>query len=172
MATIINNRIFAAVIGLHALLLLGCTPSKKLPTNTPLLRQYTFQQVDSLLTKEARPIAVFLHTDWCRYCENMQQTTLRHAAVIRLLNEQYYFVSFNGEEQETVVFQNQAYHFRPTGRNSGAHELATKLGTQAGTLSYPGFVILDEGLSIRFQHNAFLNAAQLGQVLQANLNPT
>lgn len=116
---------------------------------------------------EQRPVAVFLHTEWCRFCKNMEQTTFQNKQVVELLNERYYFVSFDGEQKESVTFRSHRFQYQPSGRNTGTHELAIALGTINGSLAYPAFVILNPDYEIVFQHNAFLTAKELANILEA-----
>ena len=79
--------------------------------------------------------------------------------------------SFDGEQKEEVRFNQRDFAFRPSGRNSGTHELATALGSINGELTYPSFVLLNPQYEITFQHNAFLNAREMKVVLeQTNSN--
>lgn len=129
------------------------------------LTTYTFDQLDSLMAVAERPAAVFLHADWCKFCRNMEQTTFQNKAIIRLLNEAFYFISFDGEQREKVSFNQHEFAYQPNGRNSGTHQLAFALGAIDGTLAYPTLVILNSQYEIVFQHGAFLGARQLQLIL-------
>jgi len=60
------------------------------------------------------------------------------------MNENFYAVKFNAEQQEPITFKGKEYEFMPGGRR-GIHRLAyTLLDRQA---SYPSFVVLDAGLN-------------------------
>lgn len=147
--------------------LAACSTSKSTAdTSTSSLNHYTFSQLDSLMNLEQRPLAVFLNADWCRFCKNMEQTTFKNPDVIDLLNENFYFVSFDGEQKERVYFNQQIFDYQPTGRNTGTHQLAKALGTIDGVLAYPSFVILQEAYEIVFQYNAYLDARRLQAVLE------
>jgi thioredoxin-related protein len=153
------------------LIVVGCaSPSGKLGTPTTVLRHYQFSELDSLMSEEQRPVVVFLHTDWCKYCKNMEQTTFQNQQVIELLNNRFYFISFNGEQQEDVVFRNHLFRYQPTGRNTGTHELASALGSMEGVLSYPALVILNPEYELVFQHNAFIEAKSLTAILRSGSN--
>ncbi|MBX2816750.1 MAG: thioredoxin family protein [Saprospiraceae bacterium] len=150
-------------------LLLSCNATrfpKKATDDTPTLRGFTFSQVDSLQTTEARPLAVFLHTSWCQFCQNMRLTTLKNKEVVEMLNNDFYYISFDGESTENVDFRGRLYRYKPSGRDSGIHELALALGSVEGAISYPTFVIIGERNEIIFQHNAFLSGEQLATVLR------
>lgn len=97
----------------------------------------------------------------------MINTTFQHEQIIKTLNEQFYFIDFNGEEKRSITFQKHTFRFKPSGNNTGVHELAEALGTKDGTLSYPTLCILNQHNEIIFQHNAFLNAKTLKGILEA-----
>ena len=150
---------------------MSCASSEKLNSTSPVLQHYQFSEVDSLMAKEKRSIAVFLHANWCKFCKNMEQTTFKNDAIVQLLNEQYYFISFDGEQKEEIRFNQRNFAFQPRGRNSGTHELATALGSINGELTYPSFVLLNPQYEITFQHNTFLNAREMKVILeQTNTN--
>lgn len=100
----------------------------------------------------------------------MEQTTFQNQQVIELLNNRFYFISFNGEQQEDVVFRNHLFRYQPTGRNTGTHELASALGSMEGVLSYPALVILNPEYELVFQHNAFIEAKSLTAILRSGSN--
>ncbi len=126
----------------------------------------SFAEVDSLSATEARPVVVFLHADWCRYCQGMKQTTLKDRQVQAYLRDEAYFVSFDGEQQETVQFRGATFQFQATGNGNGTHELAYALGTIEGKLSYPVIAVINPENEIVFQYSGFLTARQLLKVLR------
>ncbi|NNE14548.1 MAG: thioredoxin family protein [Saprospiraceae bacterium] len=143
----------------------NCSSSKIDTQNTEPLRITQFKDLDSLLIEEPKPIAIFIHTDWCKYCKNMAQTTFKNQAVINTLNENFYFISFNGESKDDIEFNNQTYKYQPSGRSSGIHKLAIEIGMVDGEVSYPTFVVLDPNYEILFQYNAFLSGLEMLDVL-------
>lgn len=130
------------------------------------LNTYSFEQVDSLQQVETRPIVVFIQTDWCQYCKAMEHTTLKNEKIVQQLNQDFYFINFNGEDERAITFRGHTFHFKPTGHRTGVHELAEQLGTIDGKLSYPTLCILNVGYEIVFQHGAFLKANTLNRILK------
>jgi thioredoxin-related protein len=124
-----------------------------------------FEALDSLQKKEPRPMIVFLHAPWCKFCENMKQTTFKSQEVKKILSEEFYFVSFDGESKEDVTFLGNTFKYKPTGANTGVHELAKQLGTKEGVVSYPTIVFLNEKYEILYQNDGFLSAKKLKKVL-------
>ena len=131
------------------------------------LNSYTFEQVDSLSVSVPKPIVVFLHTEWCKYCNAMENTTFKNKEVISRLNSNYYFVSFDAESKESVKFKNRIFSYKPSGRKTGVHELAEALGNYHNKLSYPTTVVLNFNKEIIFQYPSMLRSKGFLRLLNA-----
>ncbi len=129
-------------------------------------KMFSFEVVDTLQQLEQRPVMVFIHTDWCRFCAAMKTETFTNNTLVELLNEHFYFIDFDGESTAPVDFNGRTFHYKPTGANTGVHELAVALGTLNGKLSYPVLCILNPQFEIIYQHNSFINANELRTVLE------
>ena len=129
-----------------------------------------FEEIDSLQQSERRKVIVFIHTDWCKYCQAFQSKTLKNEAIIKLLNEKFYFIDLNAEEKHTISFNNQIFEFKPTGINSTIHDLAIQLGTINGKINYPTLCFLNENNEIIFQHNGFINTKDFKLLLEKTIN--
>lgn len=126
------------------------------------LRTFTFEEAENRMEVESRPMIVFFHAEWCRVCRMMEESTFRDARVVNRLNEKFYFVSFAAEETNDIRFQGKVYRYRPSGVNSGMHELAeTFLGNE---IVYPTVVIID-GQNIHRVHS-FLSADEMLRLLE------
>lgn len=125
-----------------------------------------FEQLDSIQNIEKRPVAIFIHTDWCKYCEAMLNTTLKDEKVVSTLNERYYFIDLNGEEKRDIEVNGHVFKYKSTGNNTGVHELAEQLGTVNNEISYPTLCILNEKKEIIFQYNQFMSAKDMSSVLK------
>lgn len=153
-----------------ALGLFACSPPRYVDKPSIPLRSFSFSQVDSLRSIEQRPVAIFLHAEWCKYCKNMEYTTLRNEKVVQLLNDKFYFVPFDGEYRKDIEFRGNTFAFQPNGRRSGTHELARALGTIDGELIYPTLVILNPQDEIVFQYGAYLGTRQMKSILSKAAN--
>lgn len=125
----------------------------------------SFEKLEILQKNASKPVVVFLHAPWCNFCENMKHTTFNNEEVKKLLTEEFYFVSFDGESKEDVTFLRNTFKYKPNGANTGVHELAEQLGTKNGVVSYPTLVFLNEKYEILHQNNGFLTAKQMKKVL-------
>ncbi len=95
----------------------------------------------------------------------MKNTTFLNEQVKALLRDDFYFVSFNGESKEDVKLLGNTFRYKPTGANTGVHELAEQLGTKDGVLSYPTVTFLNAQYEIMYQHNSFISGKNLRKAL-------
>lgn len=144
------------------LLVVGCN----IPSTAARLAVHAMAELDSLQKIEERPALVFIHTNWCRYCQAMEHTTFRDRDIVSILNEKFWFVSFDAESKSDILYNGQTYHYKPTGNNTGVHDLAQELGSINGELSYPAICVLGADRKIIFQYNQYLSAKDLMRVLQ------
>lgn len=121
------------------------------------LKSSTFEEVDSLRQIQKRKIIVFIHTDWCQFCQRMKSTTFNNKEIIEKLNSNFYFIDFNAEEKRDITFNNQVFKYKPSGNNVGVNELALQLGTINNQIVYPVLCVLNENNEIIAQYNNYLS---------------
>ncbi|SEA16858.1 Thioredoxin-related protein [Flavobacterium gillisiae] len=137
-----------------------------IPSGFAQLRTYSFEEVEQLSLENPKPIVVFVHTNWCKYCKMMENTTFKNKELINELNTNFYFVLFDAESKNDIIFNKHTFKFKPTGQNTGIHELATALATVENQVVYPTLTILDPNYSILFQKQSFLKAKDLLSILE------
>lgn len=122
------------------------------------LKTYTFSEAEKLVQQQSKPVFVFVHTSWCKYCKMMENSTFKNPEVIQLLNENFYFISLDAESKAPIEFKNHVFNFKPNGKNTGVHELAEELAIVDGRLTYPTFSILDKNNTVIVQVSEFTDA--------------
>ncbi|SHG56116.1 thioredoxin family protein [Flavobacterium defluvii] len=132
------------------------------------LQSRTFEEIDSLQQIQRRKIIVFIHTNWCQFCQRMKTTTFKNQEIIEKLNSNFYFIDFNAEEKRDITFHNQTFKYKPSGSNVGVHELALQLGTINNQIVYPVLCVLNEQNEIIFQYSNYLSPKDF-KVLLENL---
>lgn len=120
------------------------------------LKSNSFEEIDSLQQIQKRKIIVFIHTDWCQFCQRMKTTTFKNQEIIEKLNSNFYFIDFNAEEKRDILFNNHTFKYKPSGNNVGVHELALQLGTINNQIVYPVLCVLNEKNVILFQYSNYL----------------
>ena len=69
-----------------------------------VLNIFTFEEVEEIHQQIPKPILVFLYTDWCKICFGMKKTTFKDQEVIKLLNNNFYFIKLNAEKKKKLLF--------------------------------------------------------------------
>lgn len=92
-----------------------------------------------------KKILVDVYTDWCGWCKVMDKNTFKHPVIAKYINENFYAVKLNAEQQEDITLNGTTYKFVNQGRR-GYHELAAKLLN--GQMGYPSVVFLDEQVRV------------------------
>jgi thioredoxin-related protein len=130
------------------------------------LKSRKFEAIDSLQQIQKRNIIVFIHTDWCQFCQRMKSTTFKNQEIIQKLNSDFYFIDLNAEEKRDISFNNQVFKYRPSGNNVGINELAVQLGTINNQIVYPVLCVLNDKNEIILQYSNYLNATDFKLILE------
>lgn len=129
------------------------------------LKSIPFEAIDSLQQIQKRNVIVFIHTDWCKYCQAMKNSTFKNKKIVEQLNNEFYFVDFHAEDKRTIRFNNQTFNYRSTGNTTGVNELAIQLGTVNNQLAYPIICVLNSKNEILFQDTNYRNAKDFEMII-------
>lgn len=139
-------------------------PSKNTDSEEPAHKWMSIETALDSMKIKPRKIFVEIYTDWCGVCKMLDKKTLSKPRITKMLDEYYYSVKLNAEKADPILFKDSLYTFNPNlGR--GMHSLALYLGKDAGTVSYPTMVILDENLEVVYRYPSFINVMNLEEVL-------
>lgn len=130
--------------------------------NFAQLNTFTFEEAEKLSIENPKPFVIFIHTNWCKICKIMENTTFKNKEIINELNQNFYFISFNAEAKKDIIFNKNIFKFKPKGNNSGIHELAEELSNQI----YPTITILNSDYTILTQIESFENSKTLLQIFE------
>lgn len=142
------------------------TNTKKAPevkaVNPVRVKWMTLEEALEKSKTDKRKIFVDVYTDWCSWCKRMDSTTFINPAVAQYLNDHYYPVKFNAEQQKEIVFKEKTYQYKKNGAK-GYHELAAEWLNNR--LSYPTVVFLDENQGTIQPLQGYQDAAKMEAVL-------
>ena len=108
------------------------------------IRWMNWEEVQSALQKEKKPVIVDVYTTWCHWCKVMDKKTFSKQEVIDYINKNYYAVKFDAEHKNPISFKGKEYPFYSRGRR-GVNALAIEL--LRGQLSFPTIMYLDPDLN-------------------------
>ena len=144
----------------------GCfTIRAQINKEKEVLKILSFEKVEKLHQQTPKPIVIFLYTDWCKICFGMKKTTFSREEVITILNEEFYLIFLDGEEKRDISFLSKNFKFKPSGKNTGIHQLSAEFASIKRKISYPTITILNKNHEIVAQINSYLNSKNLQIIL-------
>ncbi|WP_144243383.1 thioredoxin family protein [Sphingobacterium sp. ML3W] len=132
---------------------------------TAQTKSYTIEDIDSVMLVEKKPILILLSTDWCKYCQ-MQKKQLEKNKVFLKQTDNFYYVIFNAERKDSIVFHNESFQYKPKGLSSGIHELALALNGSEN-IAFPTWIMLDSNYQVVLRNSGMLRSVQIQELLEA-----
>lgn len=129
-------------------------------------KKHTFEEAEELCAQNPKPYVIFIKTSWCKFCNLMEKSTFQNDEVVKVLDNDFYFIVLDAEEKETINFNDRAFRFLPNGIESGVHELAAALATSNDGVSYPTLVVLAPDYTISLQKPSFIDTENMIRLLQ------
>ena len=120
----------------------------------------TIEQAEEACKQKPKKIFVDVYTDWCGWCKKMDKTTFVNPAVVKYVQEEFYAVKMDAEDQNNIIFRNKVFKFNAQQK---ANELAVLFLN--GEMSYPTTVYLDEKLNVIQSMGGYLDGDQFNTVL-------
>lgn len=130
------------------------------------VKPVSFEELRILQAGQPRPVAVLIMTNWCKYCHAMKNSMLKNKGISAILAGSFYVIFLDAEEKRDIYFAGKNFKFKPSGLNTGLHELAEQLGTINGQIAWPSLCFLNNKNEIIYQYDGFLNSTGLNSLLK------
>ena len=153
------------------LLITCCAPfisanqNSTFPGNDSLLQgQIVWRSFEELNTigNEDKKVMVFIYTDWCKWCRELDKTCFSDSDIANFINLNYFPIKFNGEIDESIEFQGQTYKLKKEDEKV-FHQFTEEFNK--GDISYPAIVFLDENLKVIQTIKGFRPKSEMFNVL-------
>lgn len=119
----------------------------------------SFNELALKMAEKPRPVIIKVYTDWCSVCKIQDKQLAKDKELQKMLAEDFYYVEFNAEARQDILFNNRNYHFMHNGKSGGVHELALLLlGKQP---AYPGWAFLSSNYETIDAYRGLLKSEQL-----------
>jgi len=122
----------------------------------------SFEEAVEKNNENPKKIMVDVYTDWCSWCKVMDNNTFSNPVVASYVNDNFYPVKFNAEQESAVNFNGQVYNYVLQGRR-GYHELAAVLLN--GKMSFPSVVFLDEDVNVIYPLQGYVKAKPFDEII-------
>ena len=139
-------NIFLKSIFFLAVVFVKFTASTYADANDAKVNWLTMEEAQERFSEEPRLIFVDVYTSWCGWCRRMTSETYAHPQIARLLNDNFYPVKLNAEQEEPIVFKGVTYENENIGQRRATHNFAIAL--LQGRMSYPSVVFFDDNLQL------------------------
>lgn len=159
-----KNRLLYSPLALAALVVFTAYGIIQKSPAVTLVNWMNFDQLADSMRVKPKRVFVKIYTQWCGPCKMMDKKTLSKTRITEPLARYYYSLALDAESTLPIRFKDSTYTFNPHLGN-GVHNLAVHLGKDAGHLSYPTIVILDENLEVIYRYPSFMSVANLEEVL-------
>ncbi len=126
--------------------------------------QISFDQLNTEMEKQPKPIVLYINTDHCPYCSIQEKQLEKNKEAKELLQQDFYFLKLNSNTKETITFNQKIYKNNKSG---GIHELAYLYANQKGIPSFPTWIIFDNNYQVLFQYHGLLQPKDLLSILKA-----
>jgi thioredoxin-related protein len=129
--------------------------------NDKEIQWMTIEQAEAAMAKKPKKVWIDVYTGWCGWCKVMDRKTFAHPEVIKYINQNYYAIKLDAEQQAPITFQGKVYNFR---QENGVHELAVQL--LQGRMGYPSSVIMNENFGQAYVFAGYQNVGATEGILR------
>jgi len=147
------------------------TLTKNTPTpshaNSPI-KWMSFEEAQEAIKKEPKKLFVDVYTHWCGPCKMLDRNTFSNQKFAEYVNENYYPVKFDAQDQNDIVFAGNTYSNpnydtkKAPNRRNATHQLSRALQVRA----FPTMIVLNEKLQIMKSIRGYKTPQQLQPILQ------
>ncbi len=116
------------------------------PQEVPTVNWFTIEEAAEKIEEEPRKVFVHIYTDWCGFCRRIENEAFKHPVIVEILNENYYPVKLDAEQDEPINFKGDKFINENPGKRRSAHNFAIAL--LRGQLSYPSMAFFNEDLKL------------------------
>ncbi|GAA5042662.1 hypothetical protein GCM10011506_45410 [Marivirga lumbricoides] len=147
----------------YLVIIIFCILSTCFTTQAQSVNWTSFEHLGDSLRTERKPLLIFIHTDWCKYCEMQENLTFEDNPLAAILNKDYYCLKINAESKDNINFLGRIYKFNVSG---GYHQLAEMLGKNEEGLIFPATIIINKDLQVVNRLQGFQKAKKLIEITQ------
>lgn len=130
---------------------------------TAQTKTYDIEELDSLMLVEKKPVFILLSSKWCKYCDIQKNQLLKNKKKLEQA-EGFYWIIFNAEKTEQIVFHRSVFRYNASGLSSGVHELAIALNGSENVI-FPTWIVLNDNYEVLFRYCGILRPSEIQRLI-------
>jgi thioredoxin-related protein len=104
------SALFVVLVASVAYNFKKATDTSELPSSTKAaINWVSLEEAEKLVKENPKKIFVDVYTNWCGWCKVMDRTTFSDPEIIEYVNENYYAVKLNAEDNAPIKFMGKTY---------------------------------------------------------------
>ena len=142
-------------------------PTQKPGASSPI-NWMTFEEAQAAMKNEPRKLFVDVYTYWCGPCKMLDRNTFSNPQLAKFVNENYYAVKFNAQDENDIVFGGRTYSNPNYDPNKGQYRRnsSNQLSSAMGVRAFPTMVIFNEKLEKMQGIRGYKTPQQLQPILE------
>ncbi len=127
-----------------------------------------FEELESSMEHESRPILIYFYTDWCVYCKKMDRNAFKDPEIVSKLNQNFYPVKMNAESLEKIEFDGQVFiNNQARTKRNGIHQIPLLLASRDNeSLTFPVLMVLDKNFRIKIKSYDYLPSEKMKKLIK------
>ena len=126
------------------------------------IKSYSIHEAMMLTKNKPKKLLINVYTNFCNSCKVQSKTTFVDTSIADYINKNFYFVNYDAESADTIVFNKEKY-FKQLISGYPLNTFAFKITN--GRLVLPSLVVLDEQLNVTEVLNMYQHPKNLKPVL-------
>lgn len=128
----------------------------------------SFEEMQLKQAENPKKIFVDVYADWCVWCKKQESILLENKSLVQYLNENYYLVKLNPEDDKEIAFKGKSYsirNFNYTSPKDARRVNALAVELMGADFIYPSIIFLDEDLDLISVFKGYQKIEQLDPIL-------
>lgn len=122
----------------------------------------TLEQAEEAMKTTPKKVWIDIYTDWCGWCKVMDKKTFANPYVAQYMNEHFYAVRLNAEQQDSISFMGQKYGLV---EGSKTNRLVIEM-LGPDRLSYPTGIYMEENFKGAMPIPGYQDVAAMEMILK------
>ncbi len=126
-----------------------------------------WQELETALAENPKPIFLFFEAEWCAYCKKIERVVFTKPEVIKEINNNYYALKMDVETKDSIYFDGLLFtNKQAKTQRRGVHDLPLLLASRKNQpFSLPASLFLDKNFRVQKRVFEYYTSKDLMELL-------